>query len=250
MASLKDLAGSVTPILAVVSTALTIFITYTANQIDQTTKKTDAQLKQAELALRVSAEDRTARQAEHDFSLKIYEKVYVALETSDSRKHAVALALVDSLEDERPIKKYLLVLFRQKVVEPSIQEQAAESVFRIDQKVVARDTARQDDSRQVNYDVFWCEGKPEREQLASQAAERIRAQRPTSRVRVRVLPEKVNLERRFNVHANVIRVDAGEEALGRELKTWIDPVLAPQTFSLDGNPQATPKYLSAFVCRS
>lgn len=63
-----------------------------------------------------------------------------------------------------------------------------------------------------------------------------------------MLPEEVNKESRFRVAGRIIRIDPGEEALGRQLKTWIDPVIAPDGFKLDSNAQGTPNYLSAFVC--
>jgi len=43
-------------------------------------------------------------------------------------------------------------------------------------------------------------------------------------------------------------IDPGEEDLGHQLKTWIDPAVAPNGFKLDRNAQGTPNYLSAFVC--
>ena len=63
-----------------------------------------------------------------------------------------------------------------------------------------------------------------------------------------MLPEQVNKESRFRVSGRIIRIDPGAEALGNQLKTWIDPVLAPGHFDLDRNAQGTPNYLSAFVC--
>jgi hypothetical protein len=246
-----------TAVLTVMSTAMTIYITVISSQIDAKVKLNDAALRTfqahlderfraADLELRKTIEERAAKQAEETFNLQIYEKVYVALEKSDKRKHEVAYALVQSLEDDQRLKKYLLGLFQSSNVARDTRDLAAISIFRIDQQALARDTPR--GAKVVNYDVFWCEGHSDWEQLAVAAADRIRTREGVGRVRVRMLPDAVNREPRFLVSGLMIRIDPGEEPLGHQMKTWIDPVVAPNGFKLDGNAQGTPNYLSAFVC--
>lgn len=255
--------NKVTAVLTVVSMAMTIYITFISSRIDAKVKLNDAALrefqahldermKMADLDLKRTIEERTARQAEEAFNLQIYEKVYVALQTSDKRRHDVAYALVQSLEEDKPLKKYFLGLFQNAIVAPETRKAAALSIFRIDQQNVTQAALSKSggpsDAKQVNYDVFWCEGHPEWEQMALAATDRIRAQEGVGRVRTRMLPDEVNKEARFRVSGLIIRIDPGEEALGRQLKAWIDPVIAPNGFKLDANAQGTPNYLSAFVC--
>ena len=257
------IVNSLTAVLTVVSTAMTIYITVISSQIDAKVKLNDLALrkfqadldermKTADLALRRTIEDRAAKQAEEAFNLQIYEKVYVALQNNDRRKHEVAYALVQSLEDDQRLKKYLLGLFQSAIVARDTRELAAVSIFRIEQQSAARDTTQPakgaTEPKKVNYDVFWCEGHSDWEQLAVAAADRIRAQHGVGRVRIRMLPNTVNRETRFSVSGLMIRIDPGEEELGRQMKAWIDPVVAPGGFNLDRNAQGTPNYLSAFVC--
>src|SRR6266436_2061744 len=102
-----SIVNSLAAVLTVVSTAMTIYITFVSYQIDANVKRTDQALKKvqldlderikmADLALRKTIEDRAAKQAEEAFNLQIYEKVYVALQNNDPRRHDVALALVES----------------------------------------------------------------------------------------------------------------------------------------------------------
>lgn len=260
-----SIVNSLAAVLTVVSTAMTIYITFVSSRIDANVKRNDQALKTlqfdldksiktADLALRKTIEDRAAKQAEEAFNLQIYEKVYVALQNNDRRRHDVAYALVQSLEDDQRLKKYLLGLFQSAVVARETRNLAAVSLFRIEQQSAARDTTQpipgSAEPKKVNYDVFWCEGHPEWEQRAVAAADRIRAQEGVGRVRTRMLPDAVNRETRFRVSGLIIRIDPGEEKLGRQMKDWIDPAIAPKSFKLDGNAQGTPNYLSAFVCGS
>jgi hypothetical protein len=260
------MVNKVTALLTVLSTAMTIYITFVSSRIDAKVKLNDVALrdfqahlderiKTADLDLRRTIEDRAARQAADSFNLQIYEKVYVALQTNDKRKHDVAYALVQSLEEDKALKKYFLGLFQTGIVAPETRKAAAVSIFQIDQQSVGQPgTSRAPgagEAQRVSYDVFWCEGREgnrDWEKLALAAADRIRAQEGVGRVRTRMLPEDVNKESRFRVSGRIIRIDPGEEKLGRQLKTWIDPVIAPDAFKLDGNSQGTPNYLSAFVC--
>lgn len=260
-----SIVNSLAAVLTVVSTAMTIYITFVSSQIDANVKRNDQALRKvqvdlderlrtADLALRRTIEDRAAKQAEEAFNLQIYEKVYAALQNNDRRKHDVAYALVQSLEDDQRLKKYLLGLFQSDIVAPATRGLAAVSLFRIEQQSAARDTTQpapeSAEPKKVNYDVFWCEGSREWEQRAVAAADRIRAQAGVGRVRVRMLPNEVNRESRFRVSGLMIRIDPGEETLGRQLKAWIDPAVTPKSFNLDANAQGTPNYLSAFVCGS
>ncbi len=257
------MVNKVTALLTILSTAMTIYITLVSSRIDAKVKLSDARLrefqasldarfKEADLDLRQTIENRTSRQADASFNLQIYEKVYIALQTNDERKHMVAYALVQSLDDDKAVKRYFLGLFQTDIVPPETRKAAAFSIFQIDQQSVGQPGTSKiqggGEAKRVSYDVFWCEGHKDWEHLAGAAAEQIRAQDGVGRVRTRMLPEEVNREPRFRVSGRIIRIDPGEEALGRQLKTWIDPVIAPDAFKLDGNGQKTPNYLSAFVC--
>jgi hypothetical protein len=260
---MMSIVSSLTAVLTVVSTVMTIYITFLSSQIDAKVKLNDLALKKlqvdlderikmADLALRKTIEERAAKQAEEAFNLQIYEKVYTALQNNDRRRHDVAYALVQSLEDDQRLKRYLLGLFQSAVVARETREAAAVSLFRIEQQSTTRDTTPaakgSGEGKKVNYDVFWCEGPADWEQRAVAAADLIRAKDGVGRVRTRLLPKAVNQESRFKVSGLIIRIDPGEENLGRQLKTWIDPAVTPGSFKLDNNAQGTPNYLSAFVC--
>jgi hypothetical protein len=256
-----SIINTVTAVLTILSTAMTIYITYVSSRIDSQIKLNelrlrefqahlDERMKTADLALRTTIEERAAHHADDAFNLQIYEKVYVALQDNDRRKHEVAYALVQSLADEHRLKRYLLGLFQASVVSRDTRDSAAAALFRIEQAShdTTAEAAAPGESKKVSYDVFWCEGTAEWEHLAAAAAERIRAQEGAGRVRTRMLPTAVNKQGRFRVAGLTIRVDPGEDKLGEQLKGWIDPAVAPRGFKLDRSVQPTPSYLSAFVC--
>lgn len=240
--------GHVTAVLSVVSTILTIYITYMSHQLDN-------RVKTADIELRKLIEQRTARQADDTFNLQIYDKVWTALQTDEKRKHDVAYALVQSLEEDKALKKHLLGLFQTPVVAEETRRAAAVSVFNIDQQALTPEAGRGAGAagpKPVGYDAFWCEKYPGGEQVATEAANRIRGQEGVGRVRVRLLPETVNKQApRFRVSGLVIRRDPDEGAVADKLKTWIDPVVAPNVFKIEGNEPGTattPNYVSAYVC--
>lgn len=240
--------GHMTAVLSVVSTILTIYITYMSHQLDN-------RVKTADIELRKLIEQRTARQADDTFNLQIYDKVWTALQTDEKRKHDVAYALVQSLEEDKALKKHLLGLFQTPAVAEETRKAAAVSIFHIDQQALAGEAAGRGagaaGSKPVGYDVFWCEKYPGGEQIATEAANRIRGQEGVGRVRVRLLPEAVNKQEvRFRASGLVIRRDPDEGMVADKLKTWIDPVVAPNSFRIEGNEQGpgTPNYVSAYVC--
>jgi len=260
--------NKLTALLTIISTAMTIYITYKSHNIDVQVKLSEAKLhefqahvdekfKAADFDLRKTIEERTSRQADETFNLQIYEKVYQALQTSEKRKHDVAFALVQSLAEDRALKKYLLGLFQVPSVDPAVRAQAAIAGYKIEQQTILRelDQKQTDPSKPkpISYDVFWCEGSPYFEQIAINIANRIRAQEGVGRVRVRILPDAVNLqEPRFRVSDLAIRMDQDEKTVAEKLKGWIDPIAMAsgfkQGFKLDSNSLGTPRYLSAYIC--
>src|SRR5438067_2143039 len=140
----------VTAILTAFSTAMTIYITWASWHLDARIKLANADLQRA-------VEARTKRQAEENFNLQVYEKVWTALQDAEERKHNVAYALVQSLEDENVLKRHLLALFETPAVAQKTRQAAVVAIFQIDQQAVLRDAAARDGGQadtKVNYDVF------------------------------------------------------------------------------------------------
>src|SRR5262245_25373741 len=232
---------TVTAFLTALSTLMTIYITYASWNLD-------TKIKVANTALQQAIEGREDRQARENFNLQVYEKVWAALQTEEKRKHEVAYALVQSLDDDNTLKGRLLDLFQTPVVSQETREAASVARFQIDQQ--QRDAAQSG----VNYDVFWCEepreGSISRRGVAVDAATKIRGQSGVGRVRVRMLPGVLNRqEKRFNVSGLVIRKDPDEENRARQLKEWIDLLSPPKGFTVEANlGPPSPNYLSVFVC--
>lgn len=249
-------------LVGIIATAVSVFISVRVNDLDERLKLADSRLKEA-------IEKRVERQTDQELSLKTYDKVAALIEANEPRKHRVALALVNSLEDDRPLKKYLLVLLRtdmcgqQRRGAPELQElckEAGVSLFNTEER--ATPVAEASASKAIDYDIFWCEDEPRWEQVANAAATLLRRKKDKDndvaigRVRVRSLPRDVNREQRFQVTLPAIRYDSDEESAAKALKQLLDPVLADanvgdQRFQPLPNKTSalrTPSYLSAYVC--
>lgn len=244
----------------VVTTVLAGLAGWSKVQLDQT----EVALKgvQATLELREAArKDQEAQRAEREslqkVQLVVYDAVVKSLETADVRRQQVAAALVTSMLDE-PLRTSLLNVLRESAT-PQVQKEVtrtltAESAFKAEERsavtVRAAPPPKGFDWEDFDYDIFWCEssGEPAKA-VAEKVVAQLRQEGAKGRLRVRLLPDSINSRPGYQHSGYVIRYNTNEDKQAQELKRVGDAVLAGAGQFVPGiSGQATPYYLSAFVC--
>ena len=242
---LKDIG---VPILAVVATALSAYLTYRANRIE-------SDLHSAQTAIAALTEQRLERESSRELNFRLYEAVKGSLENQNRRQQEVARALVVAMADDDLRDPLLRVLGEE--AQPDVKQAVRtlivnESQFRVDQREVDQRALAPASAAPTEwiYDIFWCEsaGRAGRE-----LAERLRARLQSAHlgtVRLRMLPESVNMRPGYQVSEFEIRYDADETSQAEKLARLLDPGLPAGGHFLQRptSGRRTPHYLSVFLC--
>jgi len=235
--------GAAGSILGVFSTAIGIWVAIATQQLKATSDRQKVRIDAQDAALRASAEQRATTSAQHDYLLKVYDKVIQAVETTDERKQQGALALVESLEDPGLREKLARVFTSATTVRDQSTKAQAQKVQSEASVAVAIGNRNGWD-----YDVFWCEDPPENVATANRVAAAIIKGDPThGRVRLRSWSANENVKSGYGVAGYEIRAEASERPQAEHLKKIVDPV-APKPFELKTTTLRTAWYLSVWVC--
>lgn len=233
-----------------VGVILSVVAAYSAWQFNLAEKA----LKERESSRKDLEEFRADRESREKKQIQVYEAVVKSLESGDARRQAVSKALVTAMLDD-PLRTELLAVLSTSS-SPEIRKEAEatlaqESRFKTEENAPPRAAAEGKSSRweDIDFDIFWCERSGD---AAKAQAERIRdrlaAEGARGRLRVRLLPDSINARPGYQHSGYVIRYNTGEEGLSAKLKALGDGIVAPAAFVPSFSSQATPWYLSAFVC--
>jgi hypothetical protein len=217
----------------------------------------DRELKEREASRQEGAESRLATAQELETRFRIYDAVVTSLESGDARKQRVAASLVVALlgADDSLRTSLLAVLDAQgaPAVQGEVRQLYAEATrFQQEQALVKAGDLRPAsgaDWKSLNIDVFGCETSRNADVLAKRVEQTLREAGAKGRVRARILSESINRSPGYRVGGNVIRAEAGEREAASALKAVVDPVVPGEGgFTVGLSRQATPGYISLFVC--
>ena len=101
-----------------------------------------------------------------------------------------------------------------------------------------------------DYDIFWCEKSGDKaKRLATQIVNEMQRQSAKGRLRVRLLPEKVNARAGYGVSGFEIHRNQNELKQAEALQTLGNKILGSKgKFEIGLTSQSTSYYLSAFLC--
>lgn len=238
--------------VAMILSVIAAYSAWKLNEANATLKETERHLKEREASRHDSGELRANRESLEKKQMLVYEAVVKSLESGDIKRQAVSKALVTSMLED-PLRSELLGVLTTSA-SPEISR-GAQTTLDQERRFKSEEVATlASDARSVvdwadwDFDIFWCEKSGER---AKTQAERIRRQLESEgakgRLRVRLLPDSINSRPGYQHSGYVIRYNAGEESQAEKLKKLADAVL-DQAFITSRSQQATPWYLSAFVC--
>ncbi len=186
---------------------------------------------------------RQERGAERDYMLKVTERVIDAMGSGSAQQQDVARVLINTLADSEVKRQLQNALVAAAV--PAVKDKLQKTITREAQfaAVDAAPTPAATASK-VAVDIFWCEGPgaPGRQAQAEQLRTAAEAAGSFGRLRVRPLPESVNLRPGYGIFSNIIRHQYGERAEAADLQK-LQPSLGSQQISYN-----TPNYISAFFC--
>lgn len=253
--------GSLWPRLQAAATVLVALIgagfTWQAQRTAAALNEAQAQLTRIEADLAQQKQLLAERDSADNKRLKVYEAVVKSLGEDDVRMQRVSAALVRAMLEE-PLQSELLRVLSETGSTPEVREQARQAYTeaRELQETRAR-VERVLDPRSVrfdwerhDYDLFWCETSgPAASALAQGMREAMLKQGARGRIRVRMLSMAKNAEPGYQLNTNRVRFNVGEEAQAQALAGLGTQIGGQrQAFAVQPSGQATPWYLSAFVC--
>ncbi len=223
-------------------------------ELDNALKQAEARLKEAEAQLKAAESDRK-------LSFDLYQEVKQVLEKKDKtpRDEEALRVLIESLAED-PFRYKLLSVLAVGSSSESVKQAAAESstFYREEAALAARPNvapaaapAAAGAARSLsNYDidVFYCADKRASAEPLARRIVGLKLAAETGRWRVRALPETINQQPGYGVRSNEVRYNVADETeqaniiVERLRQAGIEAALRPSV-------QATPWYLSVFVCQ-
>jgi hypothetical protein len=125
-----------------------------------------------------------------------------------------------------------------KTVARSVQTDAAQAV--------ARNRTQQTMEAGWSYDVFWCRPKTDNQLLASKTFANL-GSIPNSRLRLREWSKQENARPGYQIKGLQIRAETYEQDRAEQLRKILKEAMGV-TFDIQTASNATPNYLSVFVC--
>lgn len=215
----------------------------------------------------LNKEERDERESNQDFNLKIYKIVTQLLEEQNAKKQEVAQAFVVVMVDE-PLITSLLNVLKQGGA-PEVQKNIGE-ILQAEEKFKYETTLKTNSfvtpgpdktvkpSFQWNdwdFDVFWCtESGCAAMKQANLIGEQLLAEGSKGRIRIRELPESINVKTGYQISGYGIRRNnnKAESDVANALKNLAETVLDSNniktTFNVSVSNQSTQWYVSVFVC--
>lgn len=237
---IKFIKDVVIPVITVLTGAMVVYLNNSVSEIDS--------------KLKASQEQRAERESFQSFDLKIYDKVIASLESDNPKRQKVAKALVVVMASDS-FRTRLLNVLEQAATDTVRQEVKRlieqESKFKAEEEYVKAQPKAHSESaswKNYNYDIFWCEKSGEKaKQFAEDVIGLLRENGASGRLRVRELPESVNARRGYQIAGYVIRANQNEIEIAKKLQKS-GKAIVDKEFVVTFSAQATPLYISAFIC--
>ncbi len=281
--SKSNTLATITAVLALISTALGIFISYRNAEINKRSAEINDKVRALETQLKQQQEERATATARNELVIKVYDEVEDATSAAPGdageRQQKAAIALVSALlkHDPKLQSDLLEALATQSL--PSVKSTATQNLYAA-QETVTRErqaelnalpvTAPASDTTSgkpasspaklgnYDFDIFWCEMPGRQGEQAEQAAKAIgaalTAQGAEGRVRTRILPAARNADPGYRNNGFVIRYNAPEETAMSQTLAQLAGAAAQTIYGTEtrfipkASNQKTHWYLSAFVC--
>ena len=250
----KTLLETLQLIVSIVLAAAAGYSAWLMSATEKSLKETERSLKTRESERKDSEETRANRESIEKKQLLVYDAVVKSLESGDAKKQSVSKALVTALLED-PLRTELLVVLTTSAA-PEIKKEAQatiaqESTFKAEERVVRAESREKPANwADWDFDLFWCERSGNAAQAqAEKIKNQLEAEGAKGRIRVRLLPDSLNDRPGYQHAGYVIRYNTGEESQSSQLKSLGDRVVGPTgAFVASISYQATPWYLSAFLC--
>lgn len=255
----KFIRNIVVPIFTVATGLLVVVLNYAVSTNEQESKERFGEL---DRLIKSSSEERAQRESSQAFNLKIYEIVTRSLEEQSAQKQEAAKAFIVVMVDE-PLRSSLLNVLRHggdskvgKEIGKILKEEARfKNPFAFiprGLKPVTSPSASHDWGK-WDLDIFWCTTSGAKAQnMATMIGEQLIAEGAKGRVRVRELPDSINSRQGYQIEGFVIRRNSNEKTVAEALKSLSEKTLSKTgeklTFTIGLTRQATPWYISTFIC--
>lgn len=212
------------------------------------------QQKDNEFLLKKQAHALEQVRSSNDYNLKVYQEVVGALKDKNERMERVAIALVEAMPEEDPLRVSLLNAIAVGATSKDAQEQAA---YVREQPPVADNAARSSAAPVSGWDVdvIYCANATQGEERAQKVAAALQnaplaGDRTVGRIRVRKLPESLNRRPSYQVAGLQIRHEAREQQAALSLQAIAFKALdiPGDAVQLRSIQASTPDYLSFFIC--
>lgn len=245
----SDLASRLSAWAAAASAAIGVYVAIGNSVLQQKAAEQTIMLNEqkvrldaADQLLRERADSRAEATTEREYIIRVYDKVSEALQTTDTRRQLVALALIETLPEARLRDR----LSRSFALVPDLNPDVSAKAKGISEDAKVAVAIDQSLAAGWNYDIFWCTSRQENQVVAASILTGF-GRLPASRVRVRQLPPQENAAR-FQAEGFQIRAEAGEMEQAYALKPLLEGITRqPVTVKTVQTP--TKNYLSVFVCQ-
>jgi hypothetical protein len=240
------------PSITVITAAMVAYLNFSVSKVE-------SELKRREQEMREREEQRIERESLQAFNLKIYEAVTQSLQSANPKQQEVARALVIVMADD-PLRTSLLNILKESGLTDQTVRKQVEDVLEREQKFRSEEESIKEitltssstsDWKDWNYDIFWGEKSGESaKKQAEVMVGALKTQGAKGRLRVRRLPESINLRPGYQLRGYVIRHNLGEEKQANTIKKIGDQALSNYgaKFDITISQQATPLYISVFIC--
>ena len=253
------------PLISVATAVMVAVLNHQVTTNEQAMRARDQQLQQRigeiDLFVKKSKEEREERESNQNFNIKIYDIVTQSLEEGSPQKQEAAKAFVIVMVEE-PLRSSLLHVLKQggtPTVKADIgrileqEEKFMSNISMVPEK--QREEAPSFDWGEWDFDLFWCSTSGDAaKQQAEAIGDQLLAEGAKGRVRIRELPESINAKSGYQIDGYAIRRNTDENETAEALKSLAERTLKKNgirsDFRVGLTRQATPWYVSAFVCPS
>lgn len=259
--------GVLIPILAVATPILVALLAWSVDvarqDIDRGQQRLSREIAKLDAELKRLEADRLERESLQRYNIIVLKEVKESLAKDDPVVQKVVIGLLQSMPNQELAQTWLTALEQSenttddnKVAAKNVRQ--AIEYDQVQKQILATAilprTAREPQTpfnwEDYDYDIFWCEGSPSKaEQDAEEIVQRMTSQGAKGRLRVRMLPIKVNERSGFGIEGYEIRQNTDEGDQAQALKNIGDQVIEGRgSFAVGTSTQSTRFYLSAFIC--
>ncbi len=255
----------IVPILAVATPILVALLTWQVDdarqEIDAGQQRLSAEIARVDQELKRLEADRLERESLQNYNIIVLKEVKDSLARDDPVVQKVVIGLLQSMPNQSLAQTWLEALEDSENTSEDNKIEARNArqaiVYDVEQKQVAASPVQQALAPQASfqwedydYDIFWCEDSPQWvREIADKIAAQMTDEGAKGRLRVRMLPVKVNLRAGYGIQGYAIQANSNEQDQAQALKKIGDQVIGPEgSFQIGASTQETPYYLSAFLC--